>query len=651
MKRLNIYIIAMIVGLLSSCTNDFESINTNPNTTNEINPGYQFVGIQLSYAGSAYEEWRGNLIMAGPLSGLMQDAYQSGEAYSTGGSFASAKWGSMYTNAIKNVTDMIAKMEESNVNGVNTAKLAQGRIMKALSYQRLTDLYGDIPYSEGGHGYDDRIFYPKYDKQEDIYKDLVKELTEARDILMETSANTFAQDEDIIYGHLANDSRAKAWAKLANSVLLRIGMRASSADLAWAQGVVEEAAANAAGYITTLSNTDAALIIHSEVGGPWGSHQNGSGTAINGKAGGFAYAYLGDEYLHRAQQMQDPRLFYVGAHVMQAKNGDYVAWTGQSYFNPFEEVARPGEPWKPVSFASARGASQSDAWSGQYRVANGTDTTTVSAAYFIYERGFDESNTDLDYSVDSVQYSILCGLNPGSIGSETAPTIVFAGDETYFILAEAAALGWSVPGGDALTHLKAADRLALEKYPLLYPTDGTPSKYMTLYQQSTGDGRTYATMTEDYLAQITDASIENIQIERWKSLLINGYEGFALWNRSAMNYTTNGDAATTNIPYNPVSATRGRIDLPVYAPGIITATVLKDISSQADYNPNVFPTTIFSSILSHDGGTTAGVRPRRLDYPSNERTINADNVNEAIQRQYGKADDSQFIMAKMWISK
>ena len=33
----------------------------------------------------------------------------------------------------------------------------------------LTDEYGDIPYTEGGAGYTDQIFFPNYDAQQDIY--------------------------------------------------------------------------------------------------------------------------------------------------------------------------------------------------------------------------------------------------------------------------------------------------------------------------------------------------------------------------------------------------------------------------------------------------------------------------------------------------
>ncbi len=52
-------------------------------------------------------------------------------------------------------------------------------IWKAYTFQILTDTYGDIPYFEAGKGYPLNITYPKYDKQQDIYNDLLNELEQA----------------------------------------------------------------------------------------------------------------------------------------------------------------------------------------------------------------------------------------------------------------------------------------------------------------------------------------------------------------------------------------------------------------------------------------------------------------------------------------
>ncbi len=50
MKLKNIVLSFVLGGLTLSCTNDFDEINTNPNTIEKLTPGYQFGYIQLKYS-------------------------------------------------------------------------------------------------------------------------------------------------------------------------------------------------------------------------------------------------------------------------------------------------------------------------------------------------------------------------------------------------------------------------------------------------------------------------------------------------------------------------------------------------------------------------------------------------------------------------
>ena len=59
---------------------------------------------------------------------------------------------------------------------VNTRQAA--RILRVFNFHRLTDWYGSVPYTEANKGLEG-IFQPKYDKQRDIYVDMLKELDEA----------------------------------------------------------------------------------------------------------------------------------------------------------------------------------------------------------------------------------------------------------------------------------------------------------------------------------------------------------------------------------------------------------------------------------------------------------------------------------------
>ena len=647
MKIKNIVLSFVFGGLTLSCTNDFDEINTNPNTIEKLTPGYQFGYIQLKYSGGGHEEWRGNLIMTGPLSGVTTCGYRTGQGFGAADDYSTAKWSVIYQDAVKNGEDLLRVMNSNPDVQVWESRIAQTDIMMQFIYQRMTDLYGDIPYSEAGKGFESNIFYPKYDSQEFIYKSMVTKLRQSRDLLLSSTSTSFNEKEDVIYGHLDNQSRKRAWARLANSLLLRIGMRASSADEAWAKEVVEEAAGHSAGLIDAFDSNNSAIIKHSMDGGPWGIHENGTGSAINGKTGGFAHAYLGDEYLRIAQQRKDPRLFFEGCQIVY-KNGEYLPYTDQTYFNPFEEANRPGESWKPVTFLPGRGGADNSFAMRGMMVVNGTQ---VFADFYIdggklgSTQTVNKDNAETKYSyvynAEYVQYRTLCGINPQTVGSRTAPTIVFGADETYYILAEAAAKGWNVTG-TANDLLKKAVSLSMDKYPAFYKGDGSPYIYMEKYLKTIGEvpagsivsegelKNKYVQLKEDYLASLGEATVESIQLERWKSLFLNGYEAFALWNRTELAVTPVG------IPYGK------NIEVPKYTWNQVqTITPATPVAAGE-----------FSSVPFHNGGSTAGVRPRRLDYPNSERMNNSSNLNNAIEAQklFGN-DGSHFISNKMWISR
>ena len=85
-------------------------------------------------------------------------------------------WNFMYQNQIKNIVDLVSRTDGdagyANLNAI-------ARIFKVYLFSILTDVYGDIPYFAAGTAYFSKDYYPKYDKQQDIYNDFFNELDEA----------------------------------------------------------------------------------------------------------------------------------------------------------------------------------------------------------------------------------------------------------------------------------------------------------------------------------------------------------------------------------------------------------------------------------------------------------------------------------------
>jgi hypothetical protein len=155
-------------------------------------------------------------------------------------------WDEFYSNPLLNLHRIAERNESPN-------QVAIALTLKSLVYQVMTDLWGDIPYSEALSGdKEDGTLTPRYDKQSDIYAGLLADLTKAV-AQIDASAPRFGAEE-LIYG--GNMDR---WRKFANSLRLRVAMRMSEVDPARAAS--EFQAALDGGVFT--SNADNAVLRYS----------------------------------------------------------------------------------------------------------------------------------------------------------------------------------------------------------------------------------------------------------------------------------------------------------------------------------------------------------------------------------------------------
>lgn len=156
--------------LFSSCTDKFESMNTNPGAVSEaslkyILPYVQEVGAHLDCtpyqrADNLYAQMYCQYF-ANADAGFASDRYGYNDSWSNEGF-----WQPYYKTlkhmkvAKQTATD---KPEEANI-------CQMIRITQAYNTAGMTDTFGDIPYSEAGLGETKN----KYDSQESIYEDIFK---------------------------------------------------------------------------------------------------------------------------------------------------------------------------------------------------------------------------------------------------------------------------------------------------------------------------------------------------------------------------------------------------------------------------------------------------------------------------------------------
>ncbi|MBT8313489.1 MAG: SusD/RagB family nutrient-binding outer membrane lipoprotein, partial [Maribacter sp.] len=261
MKK-SIYILLFAL-VFSACDNGFEDLNVDPTKPNQVSVANKLTAAQLFTSGERYENWRAGLIYS---STMMQHfattaGYWDGDKYTWNRGYASSMIDRIYGNAVKNIEDMLVQLDEE---GAPEEMKAIVRIQRVIVFHRLTDLYGDVPYSEAGKAVISGILKPKYDAQSDIYADMLKELEESAAALGSGTSQFGAAD--LIY----QGDQAK-WKKLANSLMLRLGLRLIKVDPAGAQAWATKAISGG----VMESNDDICYVQHTV--GPAGINQNGNG--------------------------------------------------------------------------------------------------------------------------------------------------------------------------------------------------------------------------------------------------------------------------------------------------------------------------------------------------------------------------------------
>ena len=221
--------------VFQACDKGFVQMNSNPNASTTPNAAYIFTKAELDGAAN-------HLVL---LQGTMQyttsfnDVAGFGAKYVLSQSTSSSQAFSIgYPDEINEITTVIGAV---SADPASVNLLSVSRIWRAFCFSRLTDLYGDIPYSQAAKGYTSAIYKPVYDTQQSIYLDILNELSVSAANL-DASKTTFAA-ADLIYG-----GDVAKWKKFAYSLMLRMAMRMTKVDPVLAQTWAQKAIAG--GVIT-----------------------------------------------------------------------------------------------------------------------------------------------------------------------------------------------------------------------------------------------------------------------------------------------------------------------------------------------------------------------------------------------------------------
>lgn len=226
--------------LLGSCTKDFEEINTNPNGFTTASSGSLFNGIIESLVLTGNEQFYINneiLYKQSQLSALTNEAWGN---YSLG---TDEMWNNYYLilPSIRELEDRFDKLDQTGE--VQNMK-AMLKIVYAYKSFKITDIFGDMPFSDAGYGFQDLEYLrPKFDSQESIYKYLLDELKWCDENISDTATNkepfiTFSGFDKLFNGDVLE------WQKFANSMRLRYALRMSEKEPELAGQIIKEIVEN-----------------------------------------------------------------------------------------------------------------------------------------------------------------------------------------------------------------------------------------------------------------------------------------------------------------------------------------------------------------------------------------------------------------------
>ncbi len=238
-KVLFIFITGLLV--LSACTKDFEEANVNPYevTDEDLLQDHNDVGsfypsLLANIFGHQIEE---NLVaesfcnyMATPtpfVNGVNNTTY-----YIT--------WNTYWDRIYDNLMAPSGQVMNLALDGDATVFYQWAKLIRILGVSRLTTYHGPVIYSTYGKA------NSGYDSESDLYKTFFADLDTIQDVFSANTDYTGLVDFDEAY-----EGVVSKWAKLANSMRLRLAMRIVDVDPTLAQEQAEIAIADESGLITS----------------------------------------------------------------------------------------------------------------------------------------------------------------------------------------------------------------------------------------------------------------------------------------------------------------------------------------------------------------------------------------------------------------
>ncbi|MEX1239289.1 MAG: SusD/RagB family nutrient-binding outer membrane lipoprotein [Cyclobacteriaceae bacterium] len=488
MKKFKIFIkthgsaaLLCAVVLVVSCTDKFDEINTNKNALADLQTS------QLPFLFSAAQQQGTNSGWSYQVAqNLFHDQYAQYFANSTTYfpsdrlvirmDWIGSLWSPLYTSTMPQLQTLMLEYDPSS------AENALANIWWVISFQRVTDSWGPIPYFQAGQP---GTGVP-YDPQDLIYDDFFKRLDDAVTVLEGKTGDTPYGNFDLVYG-----GDVSKWIKFANTLRLRLAVRISKVDPTRAR--TEGEAAVASGVMTT-SPSDDALIQKSVKGGD-----------INGLSvmdwNEFRMSSAMESVL---KGYDDPRTpIYFNPTLNSIKKNE--AANGGTY--------NPDDLANPLEYHGMRNGLSS---AQMAEPLNSADATSRHG-----ER-WNSASADKQF------------LGKTYPAGWSVPSNVIAAAEAYFLRAEGVLLGWNMGGGTAKTYYEGGITASMNQWGITDPTVISDYINSTATPVAPMDALGSPPLSDVpvLFGSTPDVQLEQITLQKWLALYPDGNEAWADIRRS-----------------------------------------------------------------------------------------------------------------------
>ncbi|MHA7110088.1 SusD/RagB family nutrient-binding outer membrane lipoprotein [Sunxiuqinia elliptica] len=491
-------ILLFMVTVMSNCTSDFDEMNIKPDafTKDEVSAKFFLTGPQVRlYAPDRFPYWRAHLIHADRYAGHFCFGFNGswwsdalGYAYNSGYTDASWGWLAGYLGNLDNYMKLVKTGGEFE----NQYMYAIGLVMKGLYFQMYTDVFGMLPYSEAGNP---DITLPKFDEQAVIYQGIIAELDEAMQIIGDET-KTGSNVDDVGDNDLYFDGDLQKWKKLANTLKLRMGLRAYGAPGAdFAQSAITQAL----GAPLLEASDENCLLQKDEIQSQWSSAAYGDVWYNFGTGSDWT---VGKTLIDNLRNNNDPRL---EKYAKPAAGGT----------NEFVEPDGPEAALfdKRVDYVLA----VLEEAGAEYTRTDGVNDKGKKVVTIEMAENFYYIGQPTRLNGDTYPYSAYgFWSTPAEIviqrkgSGDMFPEIVMTAAEGHFLQAEAIVKGFG--SGDAQAHYQEGIRQA-----------------MLLWDVNSGAIETF--LAEEDMAQLngsTDEMLEKIATQRWIVSYTDGFEAWAI---------------------------------------------------------------------------------------------------------------------------